>query len=145
MSGRANEVVEMLTRREVDVCCVQETRWRGRSARKIQGKDSVYKFFWCGDQSGYGGVGVLIAEKWIDNVISVARHNHRCIQIRFLVGTVIVNTICCYAPQTGLTTEEKDEFYEQVMSVIASVPDEETLILAGDMNGHVGDLSLIHI
>ena len=84
MSGRANEVVEMLTRREVDVCCVQETRWRGGSARKIQGKDSVYKFYWCGDQSGYGGVGVLVAEKWIDNVISVARPSHRCIQIRIL-------------------------------------------------------------
>ena len=142
MSGRASEVVEMLTRRKVDVCCLQETRWRGGSARKIQGKDSVYKFFWCGNQSGHGGVGVLIAEKWIDNVLSVVRHNHRCIQIRFLVGTVIVNTICCYAPQTGLPTEEKDEFYDQVMSVIASVPDDETLVLAGDMNGHVGENSL---
>ena len=28
------------------------------------------------------------------------------------------------------------------MSVIAPVPDEETLIPAGDMNGHVGDSSL---
>ena len=27
MSGRASEVVEMLTRRKVDVCCLQETRW----------------------------------------------------------------------------------------------------------------------
>jgi len=26
LSGRANEVVEMLTRRDVDVCCMQETR-----------------------------------------------------------------------------------------------------------------------
>ena len=95
MSGRANEVVEMLTRREVDVLCVQETRRQGSSARKIQGKDSVYKFYWCGDQSGYGGVGILVAEKWIDNVISVARPSHHCIQIRFLVDTVIVNNICC--------------------------------------------------
>ena len=38
MSGRGSEVVEMLTRRKVDICCVQETRWRGGSARKIEGK-----------------------------------------------------------------------------------------------------------
>ena len=45
MSGRSNEVVEMLERRGVDVCCLQETRWRGGSARKIEGKNSFYKLF----------------------------------------------------------------------------------------------------
>ena len=142
MTGRSNEVVEMLSRRGVDVCCLQETRWRGGSARKIEGKDCYYKFFWCGDDTGYGGVGIMIAEKWINDVISVTRHNHRCIQLRFLVGTVIVNTICCYAPQTGLPTEEKDAFYDQVMSLVSAVPDEEMLLLAGDFNGHVGASSL---
>ena len=45
MSKRSNEIVEMLTRRRVDICCLQETRWRGGSARKIEGKDSYYKSF----------------------------------------------------------------------------------------------------
>ena len=138
MSKRSNEIVEMLTRRRVDICCLQETRWRGGSARKIEGKDSYYKFFWCGDQSGYGGVGIMIAEKWINDVISVTRINHRCIQLRLLIGTVIVNTVCCYAPQTGLSLEEKDDFYDQVMSVLASVPDDEMLLVGGDFNDHVG-------
>ena len=142
MSGRSNEVVEMLTRRGVDVCCLQETRWRGGSARKIEGKDSFYKFFWCGDQTGFEGVGIMVAEKWIADVISVTRHNHRCIQLRFLVGTVTVNIICCYAPQSGLSTGEKDDFYDQVMSLIAAVPVDEMLLLGGDFNGHVGENSL---
>ena len=142
MSSRSNEVVEMLSRRGVDVCCLQETRWRGGGARKIEGKDSFYKFFWCGDPSGFGGVGIMIAEKWIDDVISVTRHNHRCIQLRFLVGTVIVNIICGYAPQSGLSTEEKDNFYDQVMGLVTAVPAEEMLVLGGDLNGHVGGVSL---
>ena len=66
ISGRANDIVEMLTRRKVDICCLQETRWRGGSARLIKGKNTIYKFFWCGDQSGFGGVGML-AEKWVNN------------------------------------------------------------------------------
>ena len=139
MSGRANEVVEMLTRRKVDVCCLQETRWRGGSARKIEGKDSLYKFFWSGDKSGFGGVGVMLAEKWIEAVLSVKRLNHRCMQIRFLVGTVIINVISCYAPQAGLSAEEKDEFYEQMINLVSSVPDEEMLLIGGDLNGHVGE------
>ena len=132
----------MLTRRRVDICCLQETRWRGGSARKIEGKNSFYKFFWSGDKSGLGGVGIMIAEKWIEDVISVTCINHRCIQLRLLIGTVIVNTVCCYAPQSGLPVEEKDDFYDQVVSVIASVPENEMLLVGGDFNGHVGEHSL---
>ena len=57
------------------------------------------------------------------------RLNHRCMQIHFLVGTVIVNVISCYAPQAGLSAEEKDEFYEQMISLVSSVPYEEMLLI----------------
>ena len=50
ISGRENEVVEMLTRWKVDLCCLQETRWRGGSAYLVKGKDIIYRFFWSGDQ-----------------------------------------------------------------------------------------------
>ena len=61
ISGRANENVEMLTRWKVDLCCLQETRWRG-STQLIKGNNTIYKFFWCTDQSGFGGVGIILAE-----------------------------------------------------------------------------------
>ena len=142
MNKKSHEVAEMLSRRKVDICCLQETRWRGGSARKIQGRDSTYKFFWCGsDSSGFGGVGIMLAEKWIDAVISVDRHNHRCLQLRLQIGTVIMNFICCYAPQTGLSSDEKDTFYDQVLSLVAAVPDDEFLLIGGDFNGHVGESS----
>ena len=77
MRGRGSEVVEMLGRRGVDICCVQETRWKGGSARLLSAKDYKYKFFWSGDKSGLGGVGVLLKIKLADNVISVLRLDHR--------------------------------------------------------------------
>jgi len=46
----------MLTHRNTDICCVQESRWKGGSARK---KDTCYKFFWQGDVSGLGGVDIF--------------------------------------------------------------------------------------
>ena len=52
-----------------------------------------------------------------------------------------LNVICCYAPQSGLSAEEKDIFYKRVFSVVASVPVEEILVLRGDFNGHVGEQS----
>ena len=42
---RAGKVVEMLSRRRVDVSCVQETRWKSESARLICGKDDRYKLY----------------------------------------------------------------------------------------------------
>ena len=59
LRGRSNEVVETISRRNIDICCLQETRWRGASARMIEGKDSRYKLFWVGNKTGTGGVGVL--------------------------------------------------------------------------------------
>jgi len=70
MRQKHSEVIETLSRRNIDICCAQETRWRGESARLLQGKDSKYKFFWQGNEDGFGGVGILIAEKWIPNVLS---------------------------------------------------------------------------
>ena len=68
------------------------------------------------------------------------RCDHRCLQLHFLVGTTILNVICCYAPQSGLSHQE-DTLYERVFSVVASVPEEEMLLLGGDLNGHVGEHS----
>ena len=62
---------------KINICCAQETRWKGRSARLISGKGFKFKCFWIGDNDGFGGVAILIASKWIQNVISVNRINSR--------------------------------------------------------------------
>ena len=85
----------------------------GESAQKIAETNSHYKFFWKRDDSVSRGVGVLIAEKCIDNVILVVRHSTRLIMLRLLCGKSIINFVCVYAPQPGLFVDEKDCFYEQ--------------------------------
>ena len=67
MRGREGEVVEMAASRHLDFCCLQETGWKGEGARKLGG----YKIFWIGREKGYHGVGVLVAEEWIEKVLEV--------------------------------------------------------------------------
>ncbi|KAL1250638.1 hypothetical protein QQF64_018434 [Cirrhinus molitorella] len=43
-----------------------------------------------------------------------------------------------YAPTLNATLETKDRFYENLTSVINSIPDNEQLILLGDFNARVG-------
>ena len=83
----------------------------------------------------------MLAEKWIYNFISVKRYDHCCMQLRFLVGTTMLNVIYCYAPHSGLSAEDKDSFCERIFSRVASVPEEEMLVLGGGFNEHVGEHS----
>ena len=39
----------MLMQRKVDICGLQEVRWRSASARVVEGKDSRYKMFRVGN------------------------------------------------------------------------------------------------
>ena len=61
--GKASEVVETVSSRGVDLCCLQETRWKKDGVKQIVGKDSRFKMFWSGNDNGTGGVGILLAEE----------------------------------------------------------------------------------
>nr|XP_049587334.1 craniofacial development protein 2-like [Syngnathus scovelli]XP_049587336.1 craniofacial development protein 2-like [Syngnathus scovelli]XP_049587343.1 craniofacial development protein 2-like [Syngnathus scovelli]XP_049587352.1 craniofacial development protein 2-like [Syngnathus scovelli]XP_049587362.1 craniofacial development protein 2-like [Syngnathus scovelli] len=138
MSHRSGEVVEVLHRRRVDVCCVQESRWKGGSARMLGAIGRRYKFFWQGCNEGTDGVGVLIAEKWIDQVLSISRVNERIIFVKLIVGKRLTNVISIYAPQVGRSQDEKDAFWDKAIMVLSGIPQNEVIILGGDLNGHVG-------
>ena len=70
--GRVCEVVETLSRRKEDVCCI-ETRYHGGNCRIIKGKDTRYKLYWSGNDKGTAGVGVFVAGEWIEKVFEVQR------------------------------------------------------------------------
>ena len=55
-----------------------------------------------------------------------------------MVGTKVLSIISTYAPQQGLSDEEKDKFYEDLISLVSKVGDNELLVIGGDFNGHVG-------
>jgi len=58
--------------------------------------------------------------------------------LNVLTGDKLVTCICAYAPQTGRCAEEKDSFWDQMISVTGSVPPSELIGVGGDLNGHVG-------
>ena len=138
LRGRASEVVETVSRRNIDICCLQEVRWRGAGTRTITDKDTQYKLFWIRNQEGNGGVGVMLAEKWIQKVIHVNRVNDRLMLLKVLVGKRVVTIISTYAPQQGLSDDAKEKFYADLILHTSKVDEKEVIILGGDMNGHVG-------
>jgi len=69
LTGRAGELVEVLAEQRMDVVCVQETRWRGSACRFFGAIGKRYKLFWMGSKAKSDGVGIFVAEKWVDNVV----------------------------------------------------------------------------
>ena len=59
MGGRSNEIAEVMSWHEVDICGSQEVRWRATSTRMVRGKDSRYKMFWVGNNKDLGTVSIL--------------------------------------------------------------------------------------
>ena len=62
MSGRSTEVCKELRKRRMDVCCLQEVRWRGQGVLFMGVKGRRYRLRWSGNSDGTGGVGVLVKE-----------------------------------------------------------------------------------
>ena len=141
MHGRASEIAETLDRREIDICAVQEKLWRGCSTLFITDKHCRYKSFWSGDNCGFGEIGILVPEKWIEKIISVDRTSSRHMSLRFLIGRKILYIISLDAPQSGLSESLKNNFFFNLLGSISVVPSQEMLLVCGDLNGHVGKTS----
>ena len=48
-----------------------------------------------------GGVGISLAEKWVEAIFDVKRVSDRIVLIKLVVGRSIVTVLSVYAPQAG--------------------------------------------
>ena len=78
------KVVDALHRRKIYFRCAPETSWKGGTARMLGAIGRRYKFFWQDCNKGTAGIGVFIAERWIDNVVDVVRVNERIMYVKLV-------------------------------------------------------------
>ena len=75
---------------------------RGGNCCAIKDKDTRHKLFWSGNDKGTAGVGVFVAEEWIEKVFKVQRVSNRIILVKLIVGQRVVTFLSVYAPQSGV-------------------------------------------
>ena len=104
--------------------CIGKEEGKGMlcSGDKIEGEGTrilrtktggKYKLFWKGCSEGVSGVGVIVSEEFIDKVVEVTRVSERLMMVKLIVGKCLMNVMAAYAPQTGRSQEEKDNFWKQ--------------------------------
>jgi len=90
--------VEALAERRMDVACVQKTWWRGSGCRFFGAIGKRYKLFWMGSKAKTDGVGIFVAAKWVDSVVSVERHSERVLVLKMVLCDCLLNVFTVYAP-----------------------------------------------
>ena len=107
----------------------------------IEGKDSCYKIFWVGNQKGRGSIGILLSEEWTEKVFDINRLLDRIVMIKLAIDNKIIKVSSCYAPQAGLDDIIKNTSYDQPQNTVRKVGADETLVICGDLNGHISKLA----
>ena len=87
MTGKARELVDMMQRRKVDTLCVQETRWKGSKARSL---GAGFKLFCHGVDGKRNGVGIILKEEFVRNVLEVKRVSDRVMNLKLEIEGVKV-------------------------------------------------------
>ena len=137
LCGRGVEVCEELRKRKVDVCGIQEVRWKNKGARFLGVIGRRYKLWWSGNSSGNGGVGILVKEELCEKVVEVRRKNDRVMAMVLAFGEKVIRVISVYGTQAGRSLEEKHQFYDDLAGEYEMQGCNEMVFGLGDFNGHV--------
>lgn len=140
MTRRSLELEDVMRRRRIDVMCVQETKWSnlGNKARFLDFKSKDYKIYYHGT-TNRNGVGIILEKQWQDKIIDIVKISDRLMMIKLVVQKEVWNIASAYAPQTGCSTNEKNEFWSQLESLLQDIPTDEFSFIGADFNGHVGE------
>ena len=126
----------VIERRNVDILCLQETKWKENKARNIGGG---CKIFYNGGDGRKNGIGIVVREELVESVLEVKRVSDRLMAMKLEVKGSILNIVSAYASQVNYSMEEKNDFWEDLDGLIESISTEERIVLGADLNGHVGE------
>ena len=107
MTGKGHEVVDMMKRRQIDILCIQETRWKGSKAKLL---GDGYKLLYHGNESKRNGVGIVLGPRYAGSVLGLKRISDRLMSLKLDTDGTLLNIVSAYGPQAGCTQEEKDAF-----------------------------------
>ena len=128
------EVCEELRRVMIDVCCLQEVRWREQGTRMLGMKGWRYRLWWSGE--GVGGVVVMVKEELCEKMVEVRRVSDRVMTVVVFEEDVL-RLICWYAPHGGRNLEEEQSFYDELKCEWDMHSEGDLVMCLGDFNGHV--------
>ena len=66
----------------------------------------------------------------------VERHSKRVLILKMVLDNGLLYILTVYAYHSGKTEEEKQSFWNEMFHLVSCIPQNEMVVLAGDMNRH---------
>ena len=79
-----------------------------------------YKLYYNGETNNRKEIGIIVSQKWRDNVLNTTRITDRLLALQLVVAKGKMNVLSVYTPQTGCTDEEKNVFWRKLDEVLQS-------------------------
>ena len=128
-----------IEKHKIDICAITETKKKGKGNSKY-GK---YVLIYSGKDKhkrATSGVGILLHEKFENNIIETKYVNDRILQVTIeLKDRKCTHVISVYAPDTSKPREEINIFYEDLQAVLDSIGPQDEIIILGDLNARIGN------
>ena len=98
----------------MDVCGLQEVRWKNERTPFLGVFGRRYKLWWSGNSSGIKKVRILVKEELCEKVVDVRRKSDRVMVVVLACGEQVIRVILAYGPQAERPIEEKRRFYDKL-------------------------------
>ena len=87
-----------------------------------------YKLYYHGDTTKRNGIGIIVIQKWRDNVLNINRITDRIMALQLVIAKGKMNVLSVYTPQTGCMDEDKDNVWKKLNEVLQSIPANEKVV-----------------
>ena len=140
--GQLPELIASVVEHKIDIICIQEHRYTHTEDIKYHQTGNGWTLAtvsaWKNSVNAkVGRVGMLIGPKAIKTLNSIERIQPRMMTATFN-GNPRATIISCYSP-TNISEETKlATFYDELSSLVRSVPKHNLLIIGRDMNAQIG-------
>ena len=135
---KEEELLNLMKERRLDILGMSETRLKNKESGLDLGDN--YTLIYSGIEQGTTkyGVAILVGPRLSRSIKAVKLVNERIMKISLQLKRGRMHIFQVYAPEQGLTNQIKEQFYEELESEIELLPDNENIIIMGDLNGRVG-------
>jgi exonuclease III len=134
--GKMQELAEQISKTQLEMLAIQEIRWSRIGLIKKQSYSLYYSGF--SSETGQAGTGLLLLKKMQNYVIGFEPYNEQLCKLRIKGKYNNIAVISVYAATEDHTEETKEQFYDNLKYLLDKTPKNDTIIILGDVNAHLG-------
>ena len=140
--GQQPELTASAVENNIDIICIQAHRYTHSEDIKYHVNGNGWTLTTVSEwknsvNATVGGVGILIRPRALKPLNSIERIQPRMMVATFN-GNLRATIIYCYCPTNACEKTEVIAFYDELSSLVRSIPKHNVLVIGGDMNAQIG-------